>query len=203
MFYWYWYEPIMLRLSVDFRLDCLVAAIDVIVLELSVSRGMVPFPLKGKICMVNPHLLLNNSAWQKYRYTSVPIETSVRKYSTVPSQKEGTFDRDQAQSHEVLSYSLMYDLHVNNGVFIPYSRLISFINNDPSHSIPFQVLLHMQEIFLFLSVHRNRSYCFYLLSSSNFFGTKGIFYYLVNLLHIWGTVTFFIQTFFIRNKVYT
>ncbi len=82
----------MLRLSVDFRHDCLVASIDVIAFELLVSRGMVPFPLKGKICMVNPHFLLNNPAQQKYIYNSVPIEASVRKYCTVPSKKEGTFE---------------------------------------------------------------------------------------------------------------
>jgi hypothetical protein len=63
----------MLRASVDFRLVCFGAAIDVIAFELLVSKGMVLFPLKGKICMVNPHLLLNNPAQQKYLYTFVPV----------------------------------------------------------------------------------------------------------------------------------
>ncbi len=59
-----------------------------IVVRVKVSRGIVPFsplgidsadtnqPLNGEICMDKSHLLPNNPARQKYRYTFVPIEAA-------------------------------------------------------------------------------------------------------------------------------
>jgi hypothetical protein len=38
--------------------------------------------------MVNPHLLLNNPAQQKYLYTFVPIETSVSIHYTIKKSRE-------------------------------------------------------------------------------------------------------------------
>jgi hypothetical protein len=65
------------------------SCIDLIVVKVKVSRANVPFyPIEmdiahtgqlpnGQICMDEPHLLPNNPARQKYRYTSVPTEVAL------------------------------------------------------------------------------------------------------------------------------
>jgi hypothetical protein len=62
--------------------------IDVIVVRVKVSRGILPFsPTEidsadtspspnGEICLDKSHLLPNNPARQLYRYTSVPIKAT-------------------------------------------------------------------------------------------------------------------------------
>ncbi len=62
--------------------------IDVIVVRVKVNREIVPLPNigidsvdtsqqpNGEICMVKSHSLLNNTARQYYRYTSVLIEAA-------------------------------------------------------------------------------------------------------------------------------
>ncbi len=64
------------------------SCIDVIVVRVKVSRGIVSFypmgidsadtsqPPNEEICMVKSHLLPNNPAQQEYRYTSVLIEAA-------------------------------------------------------------------------------------------------------------------------------
>ncbi len=70
-----------------------------IVVRVTVSRGFEPYspmgidsadtnqPSNGEICMDKSHLLPNNPARQKYRYTSVPIEAT---YTEIHVDREVT-----------------------------------------------------------------------------------------------------------------